>query len=145
MKKKGAAKAKDVFERTLMVKQAEDDDVFEDIVRINTNHRKGIKAGEACVIRYGKKRIAVVMRNTRGGECNVIRMDDTLRTRLGVEEEQTYDFEIRRASFLDNLSWGWHSTNVYVKSSARLAFVGFVLGVIGLLSFVIDVIGLIRG
>ena len=82
----------------LEVHQGFDFDNYKDVVRIHSDHRKGIRSGRIAKVWVtdGGSTIAAV-RGLDDGEENWVRMDLETRRRLDVKLDNAYEFNIRKA------------------------------------------------
>ena len=122
----------------LEVRQVEKDDVFEDLIRLHPLYRDKINSGtiiKLTVIHENKERTHVfgVARNSYKNETGIIRLDDAMRKKLGVEENKKYEFEIQEACHCESLYWGWHATNPTNRIATRIALLSFALGALSLI------------
>jgi hypothetical protein len=116
----------------LTVHQVLKDDIFHDMVRVHYSHREGIKAGQICRVSTNGKTVLAVARGTPGNDTNGIWLDDAMRTHLSLKERATAEFEIDKASWYQEFTWMWHSSDPVIRTAGRLGVISFVLGLFGL-------------
>ena len=130
----------------LTVHQLAKEEVYRDIIRVNQEHRsdpegKPIKEGSVCAVTVdGKKRSYAVLRGYEASDLREVRMDYITRENLGVNYDTEYEFQFRPASAWGELSWAWNTSEIGYRIAARLAVVGFVLGVIAFVPILIDLV-----
>jgi hypothetical protein len=117
----------------LKVHQVATSDVFQDMVRVYRSHRHGIRAGQLCRVKANGATILAVARESPNNETDGIWLDDAMRTRLGLREGTTADFEINGARWDQEFTWLWRASDPVNRTAGRLAVISFVLGLIGLL------------
>ncbi|MGO8975718.1 MAG: hypothetical protein ACLQNV_19605 [Steroidobacteraceae bacterium] len=112
--------------------QVSKDDVFQDMVRVHRSRRKGIGAGQLCRVTANGATILAVARGSPGNDVEGIWLDDAMRSRLGVKEGTTADFEIKKARWDQEFAWLWYASNPIIRAPGRLAVISFILGLFGL-------------
>lgn len=122
----------------LEVRQISQQDMYKDIIRINEVHRidkegKTIKEGQVCLVRANGKKCRAVLRGYLESDAPEIRMDDHTRTKLDLKLKTPYEFEFKPATLVGQWLWAWNATEMGYQVSSRLAILGFVMGVLGLL------------
>jgi hypothetical protein len=130
----------------LQVHQLAGDYVYRDVIMVNAEHRKdklgrAIKEGQVCLVsawpseRPGEKRKCLaVLRGYQASKEPRIHIDEyTRQERLGVREKESYEFEFRPVGLFGQLRWAWNATEMGYQVSSKLAALGFVMGVLGLL------------
>jgi hypothetical protein len=121
----------------LEVHQGFDFDNYKDVVRIHSDHRKGIRSGRIAKVWVtdGGSTIAAV-RGLDDGEENWVRVDLETRRRLDVKLDNAYEFNIRKAWFWEKLLWAARASD----PTARVAtWIGISLGGIGVVFSVIQI------
>jgi hypothetical protein len=116
----------------LMVHQVLRDDIFHDMVRVHRSHREGINAGQIIRVSANGKTVLAVARGAPGNDTNGIWLDDVMRTRLSFKEGATAKFKMDKASWLQEFTWLWHSSDPVNRTAGRLGVISFVLGLFGL-------------
>jgi hypothetical protein len=124
----------------LIVHQVQKDDIFHDMVRVHSSHRKGIAAGQICRITANGKTVLAVARGAPGNDTTGIWLDDAMRTRLNLKERSTAEFEIKKAQWHQEFSWLWHASDPVNRTAGRLGLISLVLGLIGLALGVISLV-----
>ncbi len=129
---------KDNYEK-LEVHQANELDVFGDIIRIHEDYRKDkkgqdIDGGTVCLVKVKETQNSVyaILRGLGDNKTNKIKIDDNLRKKLGIDLGNNYGFEFKKASFLKTFIWAWNTSDTGYKISARIALVAFAVGLISL-------------
>lgn len=127
----------------LKVAEAREEDVFEDIVRINFRYRQDkagqtIPSGAVCRISVGHKSARAIVRGLPAEEGPLIRLDESLRRVIGVKSGDEIEIVLKRAGFFEEVVWCWQATNPTYRISARLAVLSVLLGLIGLVLGVIS-------
>ncbi len=126
----------------LEVHQLDDQLVYRDVIRVNEAHRKdkreeAIQEGQVCRVRVfvGKdwRECFAVLRGYQASNVPHIRMDDYTRGKLGVKKDKSYEFEFTPVGVPRQLRWAWNATEMGYQVSSKLAVLGFIMGVLGLL------------
>jgi len=128
----------------LRVHKLPEKDVYRDLVRIPEKHRidrrqRTIKEGRVCHLSVETASRFVVVRGVKAIDdhrCTdpCIHLDDVTRDYLNVEHEKVYDFRLTPRHWWGELRWAWNSPEIGYRISSRLAVVGVVLGGLGFLS-----------
>lgn len=125
---------------SLRVAEARYDEVFTDTVRIAEKNRIDLDKStiaNGTVIRIdhnGKKAYAIVRGQAEGERPgDTIIMDEFIRTRLGVKQDETISScGIRSATPFEKIIWYFYATNPAVHVPAWLAVISVGLGVLSL-------------
>lgn len=123
----------------LQVHKLDEDSVYRDVIRVNASHRvdkrkKVIKEGQVCLVRGNGHKCLAVLRGYQASEEPRIYMDDyTREEKLRVLKNEFYDFEFKRVGYVGQLLWAWDATEMGYQVSSRLAVLGFITGIAGLL------------
>lgn len=123
----------------LEVHQLADDDVYRDIIRVNAAHRKNekgeaIKEGRVILIRGNGRKCFAVLRGYQASSEPRIYMDEFTRTdKLGVRWLEPYEFEFKPVGLIGQLRWAWNATEMGYQVASRLAVLGFIMGILGLM------------
>jgi hypothetical protein len=117
----------------LKVHQVNKDDIFRDVVRLHRSHRQGINAGQICRVSTNGLTVLAVARGSPSNDVNGIWLDDAMRSRLGLKEGATTDFKIAKASWYEEFTWLWRSSDPVNRTAGRLGIISLVLGLIALL------------
>ncbi len=127
----------------LTVERADDDDRYEDIVRIPRGYRLDregnvIRGNSVCVISVeGKGAITAIVRGRQRVTDPVICMDEYHREELEVKTGEGIRIALKRANVMEEIAWAWRAANPSLKIAARLSILlglaGLVLGVLSLL------------
>lgn len=132
----------------LQVRQLDMDYVYRDVTMVNVAHRKDqqgetIKEGQVCLVRVGGRTCFAVLRGYQPSKEPQIHMDEYTRDeKLHVKEEEFYEFEFRPVGLFGQLCWAWNATEMGYQVSSRLAVLGFVMGVLGLLLSIVGLVNL---
>lgn len=114
------------------------EDFLQDLVRVQSSHRKGIKSGQLCKVTTGEKSIIVVARHT--GNKTAIFLDSTRRNTLAVRTGQEADFQFDRVTWLEELVWVWRASGPVDRTAGRLGVLSLGLGILGILLGILSVI-----
>jgi hypothetical protein len=125
----------------LIVYQMNKDDIFRDMVRVHQSHRKGISAGQICRVTANNLTVLAVARGSPRNDVHGIWLDDAMRSRLGLKEGTTEEFKITKASWYQEFTWLWRSSEPVNRTAGRLGIISFALGLFG---FVLGLIALFR-
>jgi hypothetical protein len=117
---------------SLVVHELDKDDFLQDIVRVHYSHRKDIKAGQICRITVKDVPVLAAARGAPKNDRTGIWLSDAMRSRLGVKEGMTADFEIKKARWYQEFAWLWYATDPANRTAGRLGVISFALGLIGL-------------
>ncbi len=123
----------------LEVHQLSDDDVYKDIIRVNAAHRKNekgetIKEGRVILVRGNGGKCFAVVRGYQASAEPRIYMDEYTRTeKFDVQYSQTYEFAFKPVGLVGQLRWAWNATEMGYQVASRLAVLGFIMGVLGLM------------
>ena len=128
----------------LTVVEAKEEDVFKDIVRVNSRNRRDrsdapIPSGAVCRVRVRDRSVLAIVRGLSQSEGSTIRIDEFNRKRLGVKGGEEVQVGIERAGFFYEFAWCWNATQPSYRLTARLALVSVVMGFIGLSLGVISI------
>ena len=116
----------------LIVKKLSLGDVFQDMARVDLEHRQHSKAGKVIVIKAHGKTAWALARGAPGRDSTSIFLDDATRDRLDLSAGDLVDFTITKAAFWDEFLWAWFATNASVRVAARLGVLSVILGFVGL-------------
>src|SRR5260370_10814221 len=130
----------------LQVHQLAEDYVYRDVIMVNAEHRKdklgrAIKEGQVCLVSAWpserpdeKRKCLAVLRGYQASKEPRIHIDEyTRQERLGVRQKESYEFEFRPVGLFVQLRCAWTATEMGYQVSSKLAALGFVMGVLGLL------------
>ena len=113
--------------------------MYRDVIRVKEGHRTDkdgelIKEGQVCLVRANGRECYAVLRGFQDSKKPHIHMDEYTRQRkLNVAWLESYEFEFKPVGFFGQLRWAWNATEVGYQVSSKLALLGFVMGVLGLL------------
>lgn len=116
---------------SLRVLPADRDDVLADIIRVAPVHRPNTKAGHVVKVSAGSRSGYFVVRGSKQNQPDVIALDDSARSKLGVKIDDRQVFCIERAGFWGNLVWAWKATDAMPRIGARLGVISVALGFVG--------------
>jgi hypothetical protein len=121
----------------LTVHEAREDDVFDDIVRVNLKYRfdrrgEPIRAGTVCRVSIGDRSALAIARGLPPSEGAIIRLDESTRRTLGVKSGIEVDVTLQRVCFFGEWIWGWSASDPAYRIASRLAVLSVVLGGVGL-------------
>ncbi len=122
---------------TLEVHQLPREEVYLDIVRMAERYRLDaygvpIDEGSVCCLRCGGQEILVVARGSTSTEKHIF-LDERSRTKLGVELDHTYDFEVNTVGFGGKVRWALQASDVRYSFPAFISVVSVALGVLSVL------------
>ncbi len=123
----------------LEVHELNHEDVYKDIIRVNEAHRinkqgENIKEGQVCLVRVEGRKCLAVLRGCQHSKAPEIRMDEyTREKKLAVLCKHSYEFEFKPVGMIGEFRWAWNATEMGYQVSSRLAVLGFITGVLGLL------------
>ncbi len=63
----------------------------------------------------------------------VVKMDRNVRSELGVDKDQVYDFTLTRLSWIMSLWFPWKASDPIYRVPAQLGLISLILGLIGLI------------
>jgi hypothetical protein len=119
-------------------------DEYRDIVRIHHDDRSGIPSGTLIKIAVhsgaDRRQRIFAVRGLRNANRGQIRLDSPNQDNLNVELNKTYPLEIAETSLLDKLHWVTCATDPAIRVAAWLAIWS---GIIGILGFVVGIVGII--
>jgi hypothetical protein len=127
----------------LTVHSARTEDFLQDVVRVHSSHRQGIRTGQLCQVSQNGKHIYAIARNT--GNRTRISLDSAQRRTLDVRAGQEADFQFRHLTWFEELNWVWHATDPINRTAGRLGILSFWLGIIGLLLGALSLYLALRG
>jgi hypothetical protein len=129
---------------TLIVRSARGDDVYKDIARVGRDDRGRLRTGRVHFFKTIGGEGYFILRGVAASKRGYIFVDSEMRTKLGIQkkEAKAIQFEIREASFWEELIWGWSATDPSYRANARLAVISLALG---LLSVFLGAIGVWLG
>ena len=132
----------------LEVHQLPQEEVYLDIVRIAEQHRlsphgSAIEEGSVCRLRCGSREIFVVARGSPSTERRIF-LDERSRTKLGVDLNHTYDFEMTTVGMLGKLRWALQASDVRYSFPALVSVISICLGVPSVLLGVLSLILVVR-
>lgn len=121
----------------LKVQQSKEADVYRDLARIPEQFRKDhrghkITEGSICQVQVGEHRALVILRGSDSQEP-IVRLDERIRNRLGVENDQAYEFRLSKGGPCTPFRWAWRASDPAYQVAARLAALSVALGIIGVL------------
>ena len=123
----------------LHVFQADREDIFRDMVRVDTSHRPGILAGQVFRVTVNNTTILAIARGAPKNNAAGIWLDDAMRSRLGLQNGTEVDFKFDKARWSDNFLWLWKASDPVNRTAGRLGLISLVLGVTGLVLGIISV------
>jgi hypothetical protein len=123
----------------LVVKQADQQDVYRDIVRIQERYRttsRGVpvKEGDVCKIvaeETGRSAI-VILRGRHGADEASVWMDERVRQELGLSAGDELSLRLEPRIWLGTWRWAIGSSDVAYRITAQLALLSVTLGLLGL-------------
>lgn len=121
----------------LQVAEANEDEVYGDVVRIYHKHRldtrnKLIPVGAICRVLIGERSVLAIARGLPASEVALIRMDWSTRKALGVEKRDEAHVSLQRVGFWSEWLWAWRASDPAYRIASRLAVLSVVLGGVGL-------------
>ena len=71
----------------------------------------------------------------RGSDAEepIVKLDERIRNRLGVETDREYEFGLSKGGPLASFTWAWKASDPAYRVMARLAALSVALGFIGVL------------
>ena len=123
----------------LKVVAADSDDVFGDVARLHLEHRPFAKAGKIIVLTVGENTVRVVARGANSNQKLSIALDSSTRERLKVRANQSFEFQVRKAGFVDEVLWAWTATDAMPRIAVRLSVLSVALGFVGLVLGIISI------
>jgi hypothetical protein len=115
----------------LEVHSVRSEDFLQDLVRVHTSHRKGIRAGQLCKVTANGKSIIAVARHT--GNRKAIFLDSTYRKVLQVRSGEEVDFRFDKISWFQEFIWVWRASDPVNRTAGRLGIVSLALGIVGII------------
>ncbi len=122
-----------------VVKQADQQDVYRDIVRIQERYRKTprgvlVKEGEVCKIVAQETGLSaiVILRGRHGDDEASVWMDERVRQSLGLSVGHEAYLLLESHIWLGSLRWAMGSSDIAYRITAQLALLSASLGVLGL-------------
>lgn len=122
-----------------LINESEWADVWKDTVRIQHDRRhddngKPVRRGQVCRIKIGEHSKWVIAHgrdSAQGSNPPIIQMD--LNTRLALETDvgKVETISIKQIGWIRSLWFPWLASDPLLRLPAQLAFISFVLGVIG--------------
>jgi hypothetical protein len=131
---------------SLEVHELDDEFVYRDVIQVNIAHRvdkrqRVIKEGQVCLVHAnGRKCLAILRGYQLSGAPNIYMDEYTRHEKLGVKKNESYDFEFKRVGYIRQLLWAWNATEMGYQVSSRLAILGFVAGIVGLVLGIIALV-----
>jgi hypothetical protein len=119
------------------------EDVYLDRVRIPVLHRGTIGEGRVAKLSVDLKDIRVEVRGLSGESKAIIRMDEITRSKLGLESNKTYLFEVREEHWSGQFLWAWNASDATARIAARLGLIGVLLGLIAIVPLLKDLVCLL--
>jgi hypothetical protein len=124
----------------LVVKQADQQDVYRDIIRIQEHYRRTpggapVKEGEVCKVvadQTGRSAI-VILRGRHGANEASVWMDERTRQALGASVGEELLLRLEPRVWFGTWRWAMGSSDIAYRISAQLALLSVLLGVVGLL------------
>ena len=126
---------------SLTVCQADEEDVYRDVIRIPKVYRKNIAgkeilSGTICKVIVGNESVCAIIRG-KLPEKSEIYIDGPLRKKLSVSLGQDIDVSLKEANFIDKGWWALNTTDPGYRISAWIALASMGLGAIpSLISFI---------
>lgn len=120
------------------IRQARQEDVFKDIVRVNENYRSGIDAGLVCKITHMNVCCYAIVRGTLDDGVAAIEIDERLRDKLLVKVGHHANLTIAKATWFGEQVWAYGASDPAYRVATRLALISFALGIVGLILGVIS-------
>lgn len=117
----------------LKVHGADEDDVYEDIVRIPEKDRGELKTGAIHRFSTAKGAAYFILRGSKPDNAGKILMDKASRDKLSLNPSEECDFDIREAGFWGEFCWVWRATNPVYKVAGRLGVLSFFLGIVAVI------------
>jgi hypothetical protein len=115
----------------LTVKPARDQDVYKDIVRLNTNDRLHVRAGTIGKISVNGRSRFFIVRGLAGVQQGTILIDDVGREALAVASGQEYEFLIEPAGLIGQVRWACNVSDSAGRIAAWLGVWAVGLGAVG--------------
>jgi hypothetical protein len=139
----------------LTVLQADKDEVYRDIARIQATYRKGVDGitlpeGQVCRITAAEtgRSTLIILRGRHGPDEPSIWIDERTRDDLGVEVGQEGSFRLETDVRFAAWKWAFRSSDVAYRICAQLALLSVTLGFLGLalgiISLFISIISLFK-
>jgi hypothetical protein len=116
----------------LEVHQLDREEVYRDFARIPEQFRIGIEEGHLFRFSHCQRSAVLAVRGIQDETRPILKIDDVTRRKLGVDRDQTYEFEVERLNYLSQLIAPWNASDPFNRQTMRLAVIGLFLGSIGL-------------
>ncbi len=114
---------------TLKVISARYEDVFADVARVDKQFRPKSKAGSLIAIQSGTKKVIAIARGpAKNQPDSTIAIDEFLRDRLSVKNNEYHAFSIRNATFREQILWAFSSANAAHRVAVYIAAISLTLG-----------------
>lgn len=112
-------------------------DTWKDIVRINKKYRESpsgrpVRRGSICSLRVNDRAKWVVAHGRESSDA-VIQMDLTTRLALKVKPGETYEFTLKRMSWVKSFAFPWRASDPIYRVPAQIALIGLALGVLAII------------
>lgn len=107
-------------------------DVFQDMVRVHQTHRRDVPAGRICRVTRGSNSVLLVARGAPHSQPKSFAVDLRTRNRLGIASYgQQVEVYFERATWLDEIIWGWRASEPISRIATRLGVISLGLGILG--------------
>ncbi|MBB2821306.1 UNVERIFIED_ORG: hypothetical protein GGD59_004578 [Rhizobium esperanzae] len=117
--------------RRFVVRQAPEDDIGKDRIRIHYRRRQQAKRFSIMRIKNSHHSAVLCVLGLEGSEDDV-QMDVDLRNAFGVKPNDEIDLELSEVSWFGKLTWYLYATDPAVHVPAWIGAWSFVLGLVGL-------------
>jgi hypothetical protein len=124
----------------LEVHQIWEEDAYRNRARIRAVHRGTISEGKIVKFSVNDKSVLVEVRGNSRDDGKIIRIDEITRVLLGVQDHTTYTFKAREVGWLGQFLWAWNASDSASRIAARLGLIGVILGLIGIIPLLRDVL-----
>ncbi len=122
----------------LLVHHLAEDEVYQDIARVPRPYRidpdgQEIERGIICrlLCKDTENKAFIILYGSRRDGAD-IGIDNRTRRILGIEPDQSYEFELQRAGFWGRVGWALQSGDVTHRFSSWIALISLFLGFLGL-------------
>lgn len=122
------------------------EDIYRDIVRVPEQYRRDKKGaiipeGSVCKLTVAGRTVYVIVRGNIETIEPTIRMDERLRNLLMVDNHDVVEVQIARTRLWGQFLWAWNASDPAYRVAAKMALLSVALGLIGLVTGVISLVG----